>query len=90
MACPGVSKEGYMCCKPIEHSGLCHAPFTDGPGLDFKYRHMGRIPVPITITDSEIEQFGLNKQDVLAVQKKIAPFFESDFEEPIINEMRIL
>jgi hypothetical protein len=56
-ACNGVSKEGFMCHKPLYHSGPCKAGFS-GSDLTVCFHPTDSIPLaPIQIEQGELEKY---------------------------------
>ena len=64
-ACDGECG-GFLCCKPLGHSGKCEAKFNDSTSQFFDYKPDGLgEPCPITIKESDISKFNLNRAEIV-------------------------
>lgn len=64
--CPNLSpKGGFMCGKPIGHSGSCAAGFCSGEKISWSQDSTveKQVPWPITVDDSDVNKFGLKIED---------------------------
>lgn len=68
-ACDGEAG-GYLCCKPLGHSGKCLVKFSNTSAvMEFEYKDDGdKFQTPITITEKEILKFNINKNYILQNQ----------------------